>query len=88
MFVVEKGGKSAANIENAEKIQFGYNPILRAYCVEIDDFENSSCGYCLAQYETEEAAGYVFQQIIIAIARGDKVFFMLSDEEIENAIRS
>lgn len=90
MFVVDKTGKHAVNIWKAENVWINRNPICPTlpekpgrmmYSVETES-------EILAEYETLESAEYAFQQMIIAIARGDKVFFMLSDEEIENASRS
>lgn len=85
MFVVTRGGKVALNIEKTEMIKLVHNKVDKKYCIDFDDFDETKF-YSIADYETHEAAEYAFQQMIIAIAKGDKVFFMPPDEEIENEI--
>lgn len=80
MFVVEKDGKFAVNIEKTERILISL-PCIKTYTVETEEYK-------LAEYETPEAAKYAFKQLIAAIATGDKVFFMPTEEEAENADRS
>ena len=87
MYVIENGSKYAVNIDNAERIQTVFDVETKEYCIDLQKYDgNYIC--TLGKYDDKEAAEYAFQQIIIAIVRGDKVFFVLSDEEIENARRS
>lgn len=90
MFVVDETGNFAVNIEKAEKVGIDRNKIFPTYLEEKGriTYIVGTESEILAEYETLEAAEYAFQQMIIAIAKGDKVFFMPSDEEIENGRRS
>ena len=86
MFVVARGGEIAVNIEKAEKVQLAYHPVRESYSIEAVLSNTGTTE--LDKYEAFEYAQYAFYHMILSITKGDKVFFMPSKEELENASRS